>query len=117
MIFGKKKKSPGRDVVEAAISFAGQRVGPNVDDTDMAGFAERRALARRPTWRLCTVEAGEMYKVRGIILDHSSTGARFRTHGQGLLPEYVTLIAPELGIRRKCKVVWRDRGDTGLVFV
>lgn len=76
-----------------------------------------RRLSRLNSWAQCIISAPGGVNVAGIVVDHSTSGARVRFRGHEVFPDQVTLIVPTLGLKRQVEVVWRDRGDAGLRYL
>jgi len=52
------------------------------------------------------------------LLDVSKGGARLAVHDVGAIPEtFLLMLAAAGGVRRKCKVVRRSKGEIGVQFV
>lgn len=78
---------------------------------------EYRHTVRTNTWQQCVLSSDSGYRVAGIVLDHSHTGARVRFRSHEMLPECVTIIVAGLQIKAQARVVWQDKGDAGLMYI
>jgi PilZ domain-containing protein len=53
-----------------------------------------------------------------LLIDVSASGARVTVEDPGKIPgRFPLLLAAEHGTQRRCKVMWRDDNQLGLVFI
>ena len=73
--------------------------------------------ARTPRFRdgTLTIHGGE--RLRVLIRDLSSSGARVEFMGQRQLPAVVTLSELTQKLRRQARVVWQRDAAAGLIFI
>lgn len=64
------------------------------------------------------IETGMGYKIQGMMVNRSTTGAMIRFNAlSGLVPgDIVTFTVPLKKMKSRAKIVWRDRNDIGLML-
>lgn len=78
-------------------------------------MGNRRTTIRVETRIKATLSAGDMREPCAIT-DLSDTGARLAVPPTLSLPDTVCLWAPEIGLHKSGRVVWRRGTEAGLIF-
>jgi hypothetical protein len=81
---------------------------------------EKRAARRKHLHYPARIVAGEDTPlVPCILTDISETGVRVSLQGEGAgeLPETVVLLLSPTGVKRRCRVAWREGNEVGMEFV
>ncbi len=104
-----------------AISNAFLKSGKNKSDEIEVDFDDDPSVPRNrdreSSWQRSTLQFDNGYRIDAIILDYSEDGVKVRFLSHERLPDTVTLKSASLGINRKVRTVWQNRGDAGLVFI
>lgn len=79
-------------------------------------FVERRREPRQPVFQEAQLTLTDYHKVRAVIVDLSTRGARVRFDARMDLPFRIRLSAPLLNLNCWARVVWQDEGVAGLEF-
>ena len=82
-----------------------------------ASFVERRAETRDPVFQEALLTLEDFYKIRAVVTDLSSRGARVQYSTRTDLPFRVRLSAPTLKLSCWARVVWQHDGIAGLEFL
>jgi hypothetical protein len=91
-------------------------VGRRATAVEPHTFVERRAEARQPVFQEAILALEDYHKIRVVITDVSSCGARIQYSARVDLPFRVRLNAPTLKLNCWVRVVWQHDGSAGLEF-
>ena len=80
-------------------------------------FVERRGETRRPVFQEAVLVLEDYHKLRAVITDVSSRGARVQYFTKIDLPFRVRMHAPVLKLNCWARVVWQQEGAAGLEFL
>ena len=77
----------------------------------------KRSSQRQDTWKVCEIEFPSGFRLSGVLVDLSATGARvrFRTRGNAV-PGQVVLNISDTGQTYRCETVWQDQFEAGFRF-
>jgi hypothetical protein len=95
-----------------ALAFGRRAPSPAEPDS----FVERRGEERRPAFQEAILELEDYYRLRAVITNLSSRGARVEYSTRTDLPFRVRLNAPLLKLKCWARVVWQRDGCAGLEF-
>ena len=79
-------------------------------------FIERRREERRPVFQEATLVLEDRYRLRAVITNLSSRGARVEYSTRMDLPFRLRVSAPMLKLNCWARVVWQHDGSAGLEF-
>ena len=88
-----------------------------VGKTESEPFVERRAEERRPVFQEAILTLEDFHKIRAIIVNLSSRGARVHFSNRTELPFRIRLAAPTLKLNCWARVVWQHDEAAGLEFL
>ena len=80
-------------------------------------FVERRAEERQATFQEVLLTLEDFHKIRAIIVNLSSRGARIHFSTRTELPFRIRLSAPVLKLNCWARVVWQQDEAAGLEFL
>jgi len=80
-------------------------------------FVERRAEERQATFQEALLTLEDFHKIRAIIVNLSSRGARIHFSTRTELPFRIRLSAPVLKLNCWARVVWQKDEAAGLEFL
>jgi len=80
-------------------------------------FVERRAEERHATFQEVLLTLEDFHKIRAIIVNLSSRGARIHFSTRTELPFRIRLSAPVLKLNCWARVVWQQDEAAGLEFL
>lgn len=84
---------------------------------EAAPFVERRAHLREAVFQEVVVTLEDYYKIRAIIVNLSSRGARIQFSNRTELPFRVRVSGPTLKLNCWARVVWQADEAAGLEFL
>jgi PilZ domain len=79
-------------------------------------FLERRGETRRPVFQEAVLVLEDYYRLRAVVTDLSSRGARVQYFTKVDLPFRIRMHAPVLKLNCWARVVWQREGSAGLEF-
>jgi len=88
-----------------------------VGKTEAEPFIERRAEERRPVFQEAILTLEDFHKIRAIIVNLSSRGARVHFSNRTELPFRIRISAPTLKLNCWARVVWQQDEAAGLEFL
>ena len=88
-----------------------------VGKTEPDPFVERRAEERKPVFQEAILTLEDFHKIRAIIVNVSSRGARVHFSNRTELPFRVRLNAPTLKLNCWARVAWQHDEAAGLEFL
>lgn len=91
-------------------------LGRAAEDAPQDVAVERRAEKRRPVFQEAVLVLSDFERMRVVITNLSSRGARIDYTSRADLPFRLKLIAPALKLHCWARVVWQDEGAAGLEF-
>ena len=88
-----------------------------VGKTEPEPFVERRAEERKPVFQEAVLTLEDFHKIRAIVVNLSSRGARVHFSNRTELPFRVRLSTPTLKLNCWARVVWQADEAAGLEFL
>lgn len=88
-----------------------------VGKTEAEPFVERRAEEREPVFQEAVLTLDDFHKIRAIVVNLSSRGARVHFSNRTELPFRIRLAAPTLKLNGWARVVWQHDEAAGLEFL
>ena len=85
-------------------------------DADVDAFVDRRSEDRRPVFREAVLTLEERHKVRAVITNLSSRGARVEFSARVDLPFRIVISEPTLNLKCCARIIWQRDGAAGLEF-
>jgi hypothetical protein len=87
------------------------------EEPEAAPFVERRAEVREPVFQEVVLALEDYHRIRAVIVDLSSRGARIQFSERTELPFRIRLSAPLLRLNCWARVVWQHDEAAGLEFL